>query len=164
MLPARSRGPPLRPGAERVGERWGTCRDDLADLRTRTRIARKLRRDATDVERRLWRALRETALPWKFRRQHPIGRRIADFACPVRKLVIELDGGQHAEEWEEDAARSAELAAHGYRVIRFWNNEVIENLDGVLRRVLRELEASPPHPDPLRPEGGEGVERSGCDL
>ncbi|MGA9865525.1 MAG: DUF559 domain-containing protein [Acetobacteraceae bacterium] len=135
----------------------------MATLRTRTVLARKLRREATVVEQRLWRALRESALPWKFRRQHPIGRRIADFACPACKLVIELDGGQHAAEMSEDAARSAELAAHGYRVIRFWNNEVTENLDGVLRRVLAELASPPPHPDPLRP-GGEGVEPSASDA
>ena len=131
----------------------------MATLRTRTVLARKLRREATVVEQRLWRALRESALPWKFRRQHPIGRRIADFACPACKLVIELDGGQHAAATSEDTARSAELAAHGYRVIRFWNNEVIENLDGVLRRLLGELASPPPHPDPLRP-GGEGAEPS----
>ncbi len=119
-------------------------------LWTRTVVARKLRREATDVERRLWRALRESALLWTFRRQHPIGRRIADFACPARKLAIELDGGQHAEGGAEDAARSAELAAHGYRVIRFWN-EVVENLDGVLLRVLCALESPPPLPGPLRP-------------
>ncbi len=135
----------------------------MATLRTRTVLARKLRREATVVEQRLWRALRESALPWKFRRQHPIGRRIADFACPACKLVIELDGGQHAAATSEDAARSAELAAHGYRVIRFWNNEVIENLDEVLRRLLGELASPPPHPDPLRP-GGEGAEPSASDV
>jgi len=128
-------------------------------VRKRTVLARKLRREGTDAERLLWRALRESAFPWKFRRQHPIGRRIADFACPARKLVIELDGGQHAAEWTQDMARSAELAGYGYRVIRFWNSEVIENLDGVLRRLLGELASPPPHPDPLRP-GGEGAERS----
>jgi very-short-patch-repair endonuclease len=78
--------------------------------RPRTLIARTLRRDATQVERVLWRALREGGLPWKFRRQHPIGRRIADFACPARKLVIELDGGQHGGEASGDVAREAELA------------------------------------------------------
>src|SRR5260370_35684976 len=76
-------------------------------LRARTLIARRLRREGTDVERILWRALRERIVPWKFRRQHPIGRRIADFACPARKLVIELDGGQHAERMEADAQRRA---------------------------------------------------------
>ena len=66
-------------------------------LRTRTVKARKLRRESTDVEKLLWRALRESSSSWKFRRQHPIGRHIADFACPARKLVIEVDGGQHAQ-------------------------------------------------------------------
>ena len=89
-------------------------------------LARTLQRDRTDVERRLWRGLWEGGLPWKVRRQHPIGGRTADFACPARKRVIELDGGQHAAQPEADAARSAELAALGDRVIRFWNNEVSE--------------------------------------
>jgi very-short-patch-repair endonuclease len=79
-------------------------------LRPRTLIARKLRHDATDVERRLWRALRENELPWKFRRQRPIGRRIADFACPERMLVIELDGGQHDAQAAADAVLSAPWA------------------------------------------------------
>jgi very-short-patch-repair endonuclease len=115
-------------------------------LRARTRIARRLRRDGTDVERLLWRALRERLGAWKFRRQHPIGSRIADFACPARKLVIELDGGQHGERVEADERRSAELAQRGYHLVRFWNNEVVENLDGVLERVRRALEEPPPHP------------------
>jgi len=87
----------------------------------------------------LWRALRGSALPYRFRRQHPIGRRIADFACPARKLVIELDGGQHAV--VTDAARTAELAAHGYRVIRFWNNDILENLGGVMEAIGRAVES-----------------------
>jgi very-short-patch-repair endonuclease len=110
-------------------------------LRGRTLVARHLRREGTDVERILWHALRERVGPWKFRRQHPIGRRIADFACPARKLAIELDGSQHAERTDADDRRSAELASHGYRVIRFWNNEILDNLDGVLETVRRALEA-----------------------
>jgi very-short-patch-repair endonuclease len=112
-------------------------------LRTQSMIARRLRRAGTDAEQILWRALRAGALPWKFRRQHPIGRRVADFACPARKLAIELDGGQHLTRQEEDAARSAELLARGWRVIRFWNNDVIGNLDGVPEVVRRALEESP---------------------
>ena len=115
-------------------------------MRRPTNTARRLRRDATDAEQRMWSALRAKCRPWKFRRQHPIGRRVVDFACPARKLVIEIDGGQHAVEQEADAARSAELAGHGYRVIRFWNNEVMKNIDGVLQVVLRALEEAPTSP------------------
>ncbi|HWG78890.1 MAG TPA: DUF559 domain-containing protein [Stellaceae bacterium] len=125
-------------------------------LRSRTIIARRLRRDATDVENLLWRALRESGTRWKFRRQHPIGRHIADFVCPARKLVIELDGGQHDARAAADDARSAALAVHGYRVVRFWNNEVIENIEGVVMAILQALERPPPHPGPLRPRGRRG--------
>jgi very-short-patch-repair endonuclease len=111
-----------------------------------TVTARRLRRDATDAEQRLWCALRARCRPWKFRRQHPIGHRVVDFACPARKLAIEIDGGQHAANHAADAARSVELAGHGYRVIRFWNNEVIENIDGVLQVVLGALGEAPTSP------------------
>ena len=126
-------------------------------LRAPTLIARRLRRDATDVEKLLWRVLRERFPAWKFRRQHPIGRRVADFACPEVKLVIELDGGQHAKEETIDRLRAAELGEHGYRVVRFWNNEVVENLEAVLETILRELERPPPHPTLSAPRGGEEV-------
>jgi very-short-patch-repair endonuclease len=108
-------------------------------MRRSTATVRRLRRDATHAEQRLWYAQRAKCRPWKFRRQHPIGHRVVDFACPARKLAIEIDGGQHAANRAADAARSVELVGHGYRVIRFWNNEVMENIDGVLQVVLREL-------------------------
>jgi very-short-patch-repair endonuclease len=107
-------------------------------LRRRTLIARQLRRKATDVETRLWRALRELPTEQRFRRQHPIGPYIVDFACPGQKLVIELDGGQHIKQQPADTARTDELARHGYRVIRFWNSEVVENLAGVLQAIRQE--------------------------
>ena len=111
-------------------------------LRPRTLTARRLRRDATDAERLLWRALRASGMTWRFRRQHPIGRYIADFACPAGKLVIELDGGQHSAQAEADSARSAALARHGYRVIRFWNNDVIGNIEGVVATIETALKQS----------------------
>jgi very-short-patch-repair endonuclease len=113
-------------------------------LRPRTRIARRLRRDATEAEKRLWRALRELPAVHRFRRQHPIGRRVVDFACPAVKLVIKLDGGQHALREPDDQARTAELARYGYRVVRFWNNDVLSNTAGVVEVILRELESNPP--------------------
>jgi very-short-patch-repair endonuclease len=84
-------------------------------VRPRAAVARRLRQNATEVEQLLWRALRTSALPYRFRRQHPVGRRVVDFACPARKLAIELDGGQHAANVVADAARTAELERHGYR-------------------------------------------------
>jgi very-short-patch-repair endonuclease len=75
-----------------------------------------------------------------FRRQHPIGSFVVDFACPSRKLVIELDGGQHAAQAQEDSSRTSALVRRGYRVIRFWNNEVMDNLAGVLDAIRRELD------------------------
>ena len=126
-------------------------------VRPSTRRARALRREATQAERVLWRALRGMALPGKVRRQHPIGRHIADFAVPSRKLVIEIDGGQHASTAARDAARSRMLQARGWRVIRFWNSDVTSNLSGVLETIAGELEGRPSSPRPSPPpRGGEG--------
>ena len=96
-------------------------------------------------------------LPIKVRRQHPIGRHIADFAVPACKLVIEIDGGQHASTVGQDGARSRALAARGWRVIRFWNNDVTGNLSGVLETIAAEIERAPSSPRPSPPpRGGEG--------
>ena len=112
-------------------------------LRRKTTVARRLRRDMTEAEKRLWRELRALPLPNRFRRQHPIGKkRIVDFACPAAKLAVELDGGQHAARNSADEARSREIARRGYRVIRFWNGDVMDNLAGVLETIRRELEFS----------------------
>ena len=106
----------------------------------------------------LWRALREAQLPAKVRRQHPIGRHIADFAVPSHKLVIEIDGGHHANNTAQDNARTRVLAARGWRVIRFWNNDVTGNLAGVLETIATEIERAPSSPQPSPPpRGGEGA-------
>jgi crossover junction endodeoxyribonuclease RuvC len=115
--------------------------------------ARQLRSNQTDVEKRLWAKLRAGALDGhKFRRQHAIGPFIADFVCVERRLVIELDGGQHA--LAKDAPRTAYLQQWGFRVLRYWNNEVSQNLDGVLTAIRAAL-AVPPLTQPSPPEGGE---------
>jgi very-short-patch-repair endonuclease len=92
----------------------------------------------------------------RFRRQHPIGSYVVDFACPGRKLAIELDGGQHAQQGEEDAARTQEIARRGYRVIRFWNNDVMHDLAGVLEVIRQEIGNGRSEVCPLLPSGGEG--------
>lgn len=104
-----------------------------------TRVARKLRRDRTMVEDRLWQRLRARQVEGaKFVFQFPIGPYIADFACRGLRLVIELDGGQHADSLA-DVERTRMIEAHGYRVLRFWNNDVAENIDGVLEVIRREI-------------------------
>jgi very-short-patch-repair endonuclease len=103
--------------------------------------ARELRRDATDGERRFWAALRDRRLSGhRFRRQYPIGNFIVDFACTRHWLIVEADGGQHADS-ETDRARTAWLEAEGWRVLRFWNNDVLLNTEGVVQVILRELSA-----------------------
>jgi len=109
--------------------------------------ARRLRREMTDAERKLWYAVRAQRLyGMTFRRQVPIGRFIVDFFCPAHRLIIELDGGQHGadEALGYDTQRSAWLAANGYRVLRFWNRELLTNIDGVLTAIL---EATGHYPD-----------------
>ncbi len=106
--------------------------------------AQRLRREITDAERKLWSALRNRQLDGaKFRRQQPIGPYIADFVCQERRLIIEADGGQHAESITDDL-RAAFLESKGYRVLRFWNSDVLSNLDGVAQTIAAAL--STPHP------------------
>lgn len=103
--------------------------------------ARYLRSNMTDAERKLWRRLRYSSLGYRFRRQHPLGAYVVDFICLDRKLVIELDGGQHnmPPGIEHDARRTAWLNEAGYDVIRFWNTDVLTNIDGVLETILAKL-------------------------
>ena len=99
--------------------------------------ARRLRVTMTDAERKLWRTLRDRQVDGlKFRRQHPIGPYVLDFLCEERRLAVELDGGQHTA--DKDAVRTAWLADHGVRVIRFWNNDVLTNLPGVVEMIRQE--------------------------
>ncbi|HET6554259.1 MAG TPA: DUF559 domain-containing protein [Dyella sp.] len=102
--------------------------------------ARKLRNEATDAERHLWRYLRREQLAGcKFRRQFPMGSYIVDFICVPARLVLELDGGQHLDAQAYDAARTLEIQARGYRVLRFWNDDVLLRTDAVLEEILRHL-------------------------
>ena len=105
--------------------------------------ARRLRRDMTEAERAMWRILRGNFGDWHFRRQVPIRHFIADFASHPAKLIIEVGGGHHAT--EVDAPRSAILEEEGYRVIRFWNNEVLANPDGVWTAIDAALHGRHPH-------------------
>jgi very-short-patch-repair endonuclease len=126
---------------------------------------RALRVTMTDAERRLWHALRDRRLSgYKFRRQRPIGPFIVDFICIARRLIVEADGGQHADS-EYDRRRTAWLEACGWQVIRFWNNDILQNTEGVQQMILEALEAPSPSrsfaklrsgPLPL-PQAGEGL-------
>jgi len=110
----------------------------LAEKRL-TGIARNLRNIPTEAEKRLWSHLRASQFCGvKFTRQFPIDGFIADFACRSLRIAIELDGGQHSES-PTDAGRTSIIEAHGYRVIRFWNNEILSNTEGVLTVIAQEI-------------------------
>jgi very-short-patch-repair endonuclease len=119
--------------------------------------ARSLRNQSTDAERYLWQHLRRSQINGhRFRRQVPIAGFIADFACLESKLVVELDGGQHQQRIHYDKDRDRELEAQGFRVLRFWNDQVFRETEAVLEQIMRALEVSSPHPNPP-PQAGEGM-------
>ena len=121
----------------------------------KTSFARRLRRDMTDAERRLWHHLRRRQLRgYRFRRQFPIGPYIVDFACLEAKLVIEVDGSQHFDA-TDDIERTQRLHEHGYQVLRFWNNDVLIRTHRVLAVIHDALGTAGPHPG-LPPQAGEG--------
>lgn len=126
-------GPPPNPPHEGEGfRRLALAPDAIAR-------ARALRRRMTDAERVLWRALREGLSRYHWRKQVPLGPYFADFASHSAKLVIELDGGQHADADGYDALRTRFLEAEGFRVLRFWNADVLANTDGVIRQISGEI-------------------------
>lgn len=116
--------------------------------------ARVLRRGMTDSERRLWSHLRMEQLGVKFRRQHPVGNYVADFACLDPKVIVELDGSQHADQADYDAKRDAFLEELGFSVLRFGSNEPYVNLEGVLTVIAHELVARRLPPSQPSPGGG----------
>jgi very-short-patch-repair endonuclease len=117
------------------------------------KFARSMRKNPTIAEREMWFLLRDRRLAeYKFRRQVPLGRYIVDFICPQYNLIIELDGGQHGE---HDIPRDEWLKEQGFKVLRFWNNEFLENRIGVLETILGVLKT--PHPYPL-PQGERDIE------
>ena len=120
-----------------------------------TARSRELRLNATQAERRLWTQLSARKVAGvRFNRQFPIGPFICDFVSRSAKLVIEVDGGHHAVDVAKDEARSAYLKARGYRVIRFWNNDVLERIEGVVAEIERVL-SDMPSPDPSRKREGD---------
>ncbi|MBI4725070.1 MAG: DUF559 domain-containing protein [Rhodomicrobium sp.] len=142
------------PWGEGQGEGYNAVASNTG---TRTWLARRLRRRETDAERKLWSRIRDRQFfGFKFRRQVSVCGFVADFLCHEAKLIIELDGGQHSERAGADALRTKLLNEAGFLVLRFWNNDVLANADGVLAAVAEELKSSgrtieeiAPHPVPL---------------
>ncbi len=124
-------------------------------------VARRLRKNPTDAETHLWSRLRRKQIDgFRFRRQVPLGAYVADFVCFEARLIVEADGGQHAER-AADKTRTAWLEAQGFKVLRLWNNDVLGNTDGVVAAIRSALARHPPHamhpppqPSPARGEGG----------
>jgi len=114
--------------------------------------AKSLRRTMTDAEQKLWYHLRaHRFMGRKFKRQKPLGRYVVDFICLEEKLIIELDGGQHAENLEYDHERDAWLRSEGYTVLRFWNNELMNETEGVMERIRLALSKEADSAETLSP-------------
>lgn len=154
--------PPEGEGGARLAKPSGRVRGHGGYAPQALAHAKRLRRNPTDAERTLWRALRGGQLGGaKFRRQQPVGPYIADFVCHQCRLIVEADGGQHAESAKDDV-RTRFLEAAGYRVLRFWNHEILTNPGGVLIKI--EYALATPHPPtaarraPPSPSRGEGFD------
>lgn len=136
---------------------------------TAKKNSRSLRRELTDAEQLLWRHLRMRQMGGcKFRRQHPLGRYILDFVCLEAALVVEVDGGQHAENEEQDLLRTMFLSQQGLHVLRFWNNDVLKDIESVKQVIwnaLGKVSTEPPsQPSPLKGEGDGCTDLAlGCD-
>ena len=152
--------PPAGEGGLRRRRRTGEGERSL------TGVARQLRARMTDAERKLWFALKDRRFAaFKFRRQVPVGPYITDFLCFEKRLIVEVDGGQHADS-VRDAERDNWLAQNEFQVLRFWNSDVLQNLEGVLTSLSEQLDRTP-HPSsrlretPPSPARGEGKKRAG---
>jgi len=120
-------------------------------------LARNLRKNMTDAERMLWRYIRNKQLNGlKFRRQQPIGKYIVDFVCFEKKVIIEVDGGQHAINKTEDTVRDNWLNEQGFKVLRFWNNDILTNCSAIIEEILEVLVVHPALTPPIK--GGEQKE------
>jgi very-short-patch-repair endonuclease len=129
-----------------MGDRWGKNKNKTMTKTPRTnsktmRRAANLRKNTTPAEKKLWAYLERSQLGVPFRRQHAIGNFIVDFCCVKKKLIVELDGSQHLDLQEYDEDRTAYLKSRGYRVIRFWNNDVMNDINGVILAITYALEA-----------------------
>ena len=116
-----------------------------------TALSRRLRATQTDAERRLWCELRLRQMDVKFRRQHPIGKYVVDFVCLEARLCVELDGSQHVARSAYDATRTAFLESKGFEVLRFWDNDVLTNIDSVKEAIWIALEKAKPPPSQPSP-------------
>jgi very-short-patch-repair endonuclease len=118
-------------------------------------IAQNLRKRLTDTERLLWSKLRAKQIEGhKFRRREPIGKYVVDFVCHEKRLIVELDGGQHAENRDADNQRDKWLGDQGYRVLKFWNHEALTNSEGVLKVIVENCRNSPSPSSPPIKGGG----------
>jgi very-short-patch-repair endonuclease len=122
---------------------------------TARKNAKSLRTDLTDAERRIWSRLRREQLGCRFRRQHPLGGYVLDFACLDPKLIVEIDGSQHMDQVSYDERRTAWLTQQGFRVLRFWSNDALSQTDAVIAEVLAAVQAARlPAPSLTLPQRG----------